>query len=997
MPCCRCNRTGSCKGCACVKAGNPCTNCLPSKLGSCVNSSPNSSSIQQPSTMSTPINAPLTTGQPATAVTAASAASTPIPVISASEFASSRINLPPYPDQSLNAENHSDTQLPSPKPVSKPGFTWGNHSAADFTNILDSTYSEIVHWRRNCFTVPFGKAGREFVGELSKLYQAFASASALESIALKAATVLPILILQKPQRASKAKDHVACLERRLRSWKEGDLNDLLLEGRAIQHRIPKTSLKPTENTARSFADLMFAGKCKAALDILSNSGEGGILHLDDHTDPSNPDSPTVREVLISKHPTGQISHANCILQSPTQEVHPVVFESIDAGVIRSAALHTTGSAGPSGIDAHGWRRLCTSFKGASSELCNSLALVARRICTSYIDPKSISPLLACRLIALNKNPGVRPIGIGDTVRRIMAKAVLSVLKQDIQEASGCLQMCGGQISGIEAAVHAVRSAFESNDTEAVLLVDATNAFNSLNRHAALQNIRRLCPPLATILINTYRAPTELFVDGDILLSQEGTTQGDPLAMPMYSIATIPLIKKLKGHSKQIWYADDAAAVGKIADLRAWWDQLTREGPDFGYYPNPTKTWLVTKEGCQAAGLSTFAGTGVNITPDGRPYLGAAVGSVKYVENYVESKVSSWLFNVCKLTTIAKTQPHAAYSALTHGLSSKWTYLCRTVPNISNFLKPLDDALRTKLFPALTGKPPPSDLECVLFALPARLGGLGITIPSKQADQEHLSSLLVTSALQDHIISQDEAYGYEVIAKQLESKAIVRNENREKSLKAVRDLTEILPDSLQRSVKLASEKGSSTWLTVLPLSEHGFALHKGAFHDALALRYGWTPDRLPSKCDCGVSFSVEHALSCPKGGFPSIRHNEIRDLTATLLTEVCNDVCIEPELQPVTDEELTGATANSQAGARLDIAANGVWGGTFERTYFDVRVFNPHAPSNRHTNLQSVYRKHEQVKKRAYEQRIREVEHATFTPLVLSATGGLAREANTFYK
>ena len=91
------------------------------------------------------------------------------------------------------------------------------------------------------------------------------------------------------------------------------------------------------------------------------------------------------------------------------------------------------------------------------------------------------------------------------------------------------------------------------------------------------------------------------------------------------------------------------------------------------------------------------------------------------------------------------------------------------------------------------------------------------------------------------------------------------------------------------------------------------------------------------------FSVEHALSCAKGGFPSIRHNEIRDLTATLLTEVCHDVCIEPELQPVTNEVLTGSTANSQAGARLDIAANGVWGGTFEKTYFDVRVFNPHAP------------------------------------------------------
>ena len=135
----------------------------------------------------------------------------------------------------------------------------------------------------------------------------------------------------------------------------------------------------------------------------------------------------------------------------------------------------------------------------------------------------------------------------------------------------------------------------------------------------------------------------------------------------------------------------------------------------------------------------------------------------------------------------------------------------------------------------------------------------------------------------------------------------------------------------------------------------------------------------------------------KGGFLSIRHNELRDMTATLLREVCNDVHIELELQPVTNEELTGSSANSQAGARLDIAANGVWGSTFERTYFDVRVFDPHAPSNRHSNLQAVYKKHEEIKKRAYEQRIREVEHATFTPLVLSATGGLARDANTFYK
>ena len=71
-------------------------------------------------------------------------------------------------------------------------------------------------------------------------------------------------------------------------------------------------------------------------------------------------------------------------------------------------------------------------------------------------------MLNCRLIALDKNPGVRPIGIGETSRRIIAKAVLQVVKQDILDAAGCLQWCAGQRAGCEAAVHAI---FADQDTE----------------------------------------------------------------------------------------------------------------------------------------------------------------------------------------------------------------------------------------------------------------------------------------------------------------------------------------------------------------------------------------------------------------------------------------------------------------------------------------------------------------------------------------------------
>ena len=101
-----------------------------------------------------------------------------------------------------------------------------------------------------------------------------------------------------------------------------------------------------------------------------------------------------------------------------------------------------------------------------------------------------------------------------------------------------------------------------------------------------------------------------------------------------------------------------------------------------------------------------------------------------------------------------------------------------------------------------------------------------------------------------------------------------------------------------------------------------------------------PSRTPTSCACGANFTVEHVLSCPRGGFPSICHNEIRDITANLLSEVCNDVRVEPDLQELSTEELSGRTANTTDGARLDIAVNGFWGGRFERSFLDVRCSIP---------------------------------------------------------
>ena len=103
------------------------------------------------------------------------------------------------------------------------------------------------------------------------------------------------------------------------------------------------------------------------------------------------------------------------------------------------------------------------------------------------------------------------------------------------------------------------------------------------------------------------------------------------------------------------------------------------------------------------------------------------------------------------------------------------------------------------------------------------------------------------------------------------------------------------------------------------------------------------NNLPSQCNCGHSFSNNHALSCPTGGFPSDTMKS--ETSASLLSEVCHGVSIEPYLQPLTGETMALCSANMDNNSRLEIAAYGFWGSHFERVFSDVRVFNPCAQLN----------------------------------------------------
>ena len=226
---------------------------------------------------------------------------------------------------------------------------------------------------------------------------------------------------------------------------------------------------------------MQQGNINGAMELLTNNMRNGVSPLNEKT----------LELLRQKHPKASPATESVLLTDHTEKVHPIKFENITEESVRKAALKTKGGSGPSAMDAEGWRRILTSkqFGNSSSDLCKTIVRMTRKLCTVEDQHQSLEAFVACRLIPLDKNPGLRPIGVGEILRRIAGKVVVSTIREDITESVGSLQVCAGQEAGSEAAVHAMHEIFKEQDTEAVLLIDATNAFNTVNRNVVLHNVK----------------------------------------------------------------------------------------------------------------------------------------------------------------------------------------------------------------------------------------------------------------------------------------------------------------------------------------------------------------------------------------------------------------------------------------------------------------------------------------------------------------------------
>ena len=371
---------------------------------------------------------------------------------------------------------------------------------------------------------------------------------------------------------------------------------------------------------------------------------------------------------------------------------------------------------------------------------------------------------------------------------------------------------------------------------------------------------------------------------------------------------------------------------------------------------------------------------------------ATIGSEDVKASYVKSLVDNWIDQLNLLSKIAEPEPQSAYSAFAGAFKGKLTYYMRTIPCIKDYLIPLEEVNRFKFIPSITRGHICSNDECLPPSLLARFGGLGIPLFHENAGIEFENSRKLTSSLTDLIKDQSALYSvYGIEHKKIKTTIKTERENTHKNV--LNTLQNRLNENQLRLNSINRRKGVSSWLILYPISDHGFDRTKQQFWDSLRLRYGWALPNIPSTC-C-AKMDAQHAMSCKRGGSITIRHNDLQDLTVNFLSNVCNDVEIEPKLPPVTGENFSNRAENTRTEARLDIRSRGFWV-RGQQAFFDIRVFDQNAKRYLNSALPQCYAQNEKEKKKQYNERVLEIEHGSFTPLVFSIYGGMSREYSTFY-
>ena len=875
---------------------------------------------------------------------------------------------PPVAAAEANRANAAALEDPeaAPGPVVTPdeGADLPGYIVTEADQLLDTAYGDHVHdnagthlnggvandalwqrrWRRMAqlattrYQAPPGKVGRRFLTILVAEFRGVRDRLWNSERPL----VFVATVLQTTPGVRRAKDIRKRLAQRMDLWNQGQFKALVddAEGEVLS-RLSSSRPPDDEAQARAFNARVLSGRLRSAVRTITARSGGGVRQPDDLC--SKAGRP-VWQVLQEKHPAlrdpetvGAVDGAF----EPYPDLPAPVPVAITQDDVEAISSRLSGAAGPGGTDAVDLANWLLRFGRESEALREEMAAWANWLANTSPPWAAYRAMMANRLVALDKEPGTRPVGIGEVYRRLWAKCLLKAIGSQATAACGNYNLCAGLQAGIEGAVHAVRDVFadpslipapppeppdpqepltqapdappaapaaaapvpladltmdeaftaiaddaglSADEVSAVLLVDATNGFNELGRKAMLWTVRHRWANGARFSFNCYRHSANLLLrrrggDCEIILSREGVTQGDPLSMVLYGLALTPLAETIR------------AAVPQV--VQPWYaDDAAMAGPVSGIAAaqrlllelGPRRGYFPEPDkSILIAPIATPPAALAAVEEfnfrhtDGHRYVGGFVGSGAAEAAWVDPQVSEWVAGVQALAKVARRYPQTAFAGLARSLQSEWQFLQRVTPDIAPAFAPLEAAIATEFFPALLQ----ASVEEVALLRPLLALPLrmgGLGIPDPTTTGEHC---FAASTASTNLLQGSLVKGVPLCATEHSRDASTgRLAAKATQRTAAEGRLEAILEGSRPMEKRRIQRSAATgaWLSTLPNLLNGSDLSAEEFRDGVRLRLGLTPLSLPPRCDgCGERFTTEHAMSCRKGGLILHRHN---DLVAT---------------------------------------------------------------------------------------------------------------------
>ena len=678
---------------------------------------------------------------------------------------------------------------------------------------------------------------------------------------------------------------------RLQRWSEGQVTELwseaLEDGRSLFWRAGQVRPSLTATNIRRAKQATQEGLYSKVINALTSKGLASL-------------SPAILQEMLNKHP--QAPPPSVPLDPAPQSVN--LSEAILFKGVRS--FPNGSSPGPSGLCPSHLREavMCPSPDGANFAL-SALTRFTNLLAAGQAPPSVLPHLCGATLLASPKEKGGhRPIAVGEVLRRLTSKCLAMVCRSLAFSSLTPLQLGVGVKGGCEVIVHAVSNLLSSSSPSScwTLMLDFTNAFNSVNREAMFVQIRQRIPSIAAWMESCYSCQPILHFGQDYVFSCCGVQQGDPLGPLDFALTLQPVIEKIKaevpGLSLDAWYLDDGTLVGQPGDLAAALRIVEADGLALGLHLNHSKSLLYVPPGEDAS--QSPLPPDIPMVRRGFSLMGCPIGPPGFCEEVFSARLRKLKVSMETLSDMDDAQLETTLLRSCLALP-KVSFVFRACPpsHFSHSSADFDTTMRRSLETIIGG--PVSDWSWLKATLPSSRGGLNLRSASSHAPAAFLASHISSLPLVEWILGHPPSpspHTTSVISALFVAAArpdwlsldVIDVPIRQRHLSLAIDeavyhqLHSSAPTTRARVLCLSSALShAGDWLNVVPSATLGLRLQDKEFRCSLRYWLGIPLHNDPfpcPECRCSADIFGDHQVGCGGNGDRISRHNSIRDVVFT---------------------------------------------------------------------------------------------------------------------